>query len=185
VGVLKISGECRRADKSGGHDRVFLGSEKRIPLKTTLHLLALALLLTAPPALAQNAALRQKHFFIEKSVALQGYDPVSYFAGRPLKGKTDFTQNYGGVTYRFANAANLETFRKDPARYEPQYGGWCAYAMGSDGSKVEVDPETYKLIDGKLFLFYNRFFNNTLKTWNGDEARLHRQADANWAKTFR
>lgn len=153
-------------------------------MKPTLHLFVLALLLVAGPALAQNAALRQTHFFLEKSVALQGYDPVSYFAGKPLKGKADLTHTYSGITYRFATAANRETFKKDPARYEPQYGGWCAYAMGSDGSKVEVDPETYKLVDGKLFLFYNQFFNNTLKTWNKDEARLHRQADANWAKTF-
>ena len=63
-------------------------------------------------------------------------------------------------------------FASNPAKYEPQYGGWCAYAMGHDGSKVEVDPETFKIINGKLFLFYNRFFNNTLKTWNQDESKL-------------
>lgn len=152
-------------------------------MKTTL--LLLALLLTSVPLLAQNATLRQKHFSLEKSTALQGYDPVSYFNAKPLRGKADLTHTHGGVAYRFANAANLDAFKKDPARYEPQYGGWCAYAMGHDGSKVEVDPETYKLIDGKLFLFYNQFFNNTLKTWNKDEVRLHRQADVNWAKTFR
>ncbi|HZE82850.1 MAG TPA: YHS domain protein, partial [Puia sp.] len=66
--------------------------------------------------------------------------------------------------------------------YEPQYGGWCAYAMGKDGSKVEVDPGTFKIVNGKLFLFYNRFFNNTLKTWNKDEDHLHKNADNNWQK---
>lgn len=154
-------------------------------MKISLRLLVLVLL-TGSAALAQNVPLRQKHFFLEKSVALQGYDAVSYFkGGKPLKGKADFSTTYGGVTYQFANAADLDAFKKEPARYEPQYGGWCAYAMGHDGSKVEVDPETYKLADGKLFLFYNQFFNNTLKTWNKDEANLHRQADANWAKTFK
>ena len=54
--------------------------------------------------------------------------------------------------------------------------------MGHDGSKVEVDPETFKIINGKLFLFYNRFFNNTMKTWDQDEPRLHNQADVNWQK---
>lgn len=183
--VLKISADCRPADRLPANNPVRLGVKSKTPLKTTLLFLALSCLLTSRPASAQNAALRQKHFLLEKDVALQGYDPVSYFNGKPLNGKTDLTDTYGGITYRFANATNLETFRKDPARYEPQYGGWCAYAMGHDGSKVAVDPETYKLADGKLFLFYNRFFNNTLKTWNNDEARLHRQADANWAKTFK
>jgi hypothetical protein len=56
--------------------------------------------------------------------------------------------------------------------------------MGKDGSKVEVDPETFKIINGKLFLFYNSFFNNTLKSWNKDEANLHTKADANWKKIF-
>ena len=80
---------------------------------------------------------------------------------------------------------DLNSFQANPEKFEPQYGGWCAYAMGHDGSKVEVDPETFKIINGKLFLFYNRFFNNTLKTWNQDESKLHAQADANWQKILK
>lgn len=153
-------------------------------MKILLRLLLLSLL--GSPVLAQNAPLRQQQFFLKNNLALQGYDALSYFSGsKPLKGKADFTTTYGGVTYRFANAANLDAFKKSPARYEPQYGGWCAYAMGDDGSKVEVDPETFKLDDGKLYLFYNRLFTNTLPKWNKDETRLHRQADANWTKTFK
>ena len=64
--------------------------------------------------------------------------------------------------------------------YEPQYGGWCAYAMGTSGEKVKVDPETFKIIDGRLFLFYNAFFNNTLNSWNKDEKNYHTKADQNW-----
>ena len=60
--------------------------------------------------------------------------------------------------------------------------GWCAYAMGAKGEKVEVDPETFKIVDGKLYLFYNKFFNNTLESWNKDEARLRSNADKNWSK---
>jgi len=153
-------------------------------MKILLRLLLFSLL--GIPVLAQNSPLRQQQFFLKNGLALQGYDAVSYFNGsKPLRGKADLTTTYGGVTYRFANAANLEVFKKSPARYEPQYGGWCAYAMGDDGSKVEVDPETFKLDDGKLYLFYNKFFTNTLPKWNTDEARLHRQADVNWTKTFK
>ncbi|MGV3637296.1 MAG: YHS domain-containing (seleno)protein, partial [Flavobacteriales bacterium] len=78
--------------------------------------------------------------------------------------------------------AHLDLFRRSPQRYLPQYGGYCAYAMGASNEKVEVDPETFKLKDGKLFLFYNAFFNNTLTTWNKDEPRLHAAADVNWRK---
>ena len=77
-----------------------------------------------------------------------------------------------------------ELFKKNPAQYEPQYGGWCAYAMGNDGSKVEVDPETFKILNAKLYLFYNKYFTNTLKSWNKDEGRLMKSADANWMKFY-
>ena len=126
--------------------------------------------------------LRQKNFNLSKGLAIEGYDPVSYFAGKPAKGSATYTYTYDGVVYRFSNAANLETFKKNPSGYEPQYGGWCAYAMGSSGEKVEVDPETYKIIGGKLYLFYNHLFNNTLKTWNKSEPQLKPKADVNWQK---
>ena len=60
------------------------------------------------------------------------------------------------------------------------HGNVCAYAMGAKGEKVSVDPETFKIVDGKLFLFYNRFFTNTLKDWNKDESNLKTLADRNW-----
>jgi YHS domain-containing protein len=135
---------------------------------------------------SQTDELRIKQFNLENGVGIKGYDPVAYFVkNKAIKGKKDFSINYKGINYHFISSANLETFRSNPAKYEPQYGGWCAYAMGKEGSKVEVDPETYKIIDGKLFLFYNRFFNNTLKSWNLDETNLHILADANWQKTLK
>ncbi len=129
-----------------------------------------------------QTALRQKNFNLTKGVAIEGYDPVSYFKSKPEKGSATYTYTYDGVVYHFVNAANLASFKQSPTNYEPQYGGWCAYAMGSSGEKVEVDPETYKIIDGKLFLFYNHLFNNTLKTWNKSEGQLKPKADANWQK---
>jgi YHS domain-containing protein len=131
----------------------------------------------------QDPAARSKAFNLDQGIAVRGFDPVAYFVqNKAIKGSKDYATVFNGVTYYFSSAADKEEFRKDPSRYEPQYGGWCAYAMGSDGSKVEIDPETFKIINGKLFLFYNKFFNNTLKSWNKNEAALHRQADANWLK---
>jgi len=133
---------------------------------------------------AQDAALRGRHYNLEKNLAIQGYDPVSYFEGKPQKGSRDHAVNHQGTIYYFVSAANAETFKKNPAKYEPQYGGWCAYAMGAKGEKVSVDPKTFKIVDGKLYLFYNRLFNNTLEDWNEDEAKLKNKADANWVKIF-
>lgn len=125
---------------------------------------------------------RQKHFNLEEKVALQGYDPVSYFSGSPEKGKASWAYNYQGIIYHFSSAQHLEVFKQNSTQYEPQYGGWCAYAMGTTGEKVVIDPMTFKIIGGKLYLFYNKFFNNTLKSWNKNEAKLKAQADANWKK---
>ena len=117
--------------------------------------------------------------------AIQGYDPVDYFArNKATKGTAQYTYNYNGIIYRFASAENLAVFKKAPDKYEPQYGGWCAFAMGNDGSKVEVDPETFRIHDGKLYLFYNKFFNNTLKTWLKSEPDLRKKADNNWPKHY-
>ncbi len=132
---------------------------------------------------AQNASKRANEFNLEKKVAIQGYDPVSYFKqNKAVKGKKELASSYEGVIYYFSSQANKEAFAKNPSAYEPQYGGWCAYAMGSSGEKVEIDPETFKIIDGKLYLFYNAYFNNTLKSWNKDEINLKKKADANWKK---
>ena len=131
-------------------------------------------------------ASRKKEFNLDDGIAIHGYDPVAYFTqGKAIKGKKEFgAVVYAGVTYNFSSAENKEAFKKSPAAYEPQYGGWCAYAMGNDGSKVSIDPETFKIVGGKLYLFYNRFFTNTLKSWNKDEVTLKKNADANWQKIF-
>jgi YHS domain-containing protein len=136
---------------------------------------------TAFWAVAQDQK-RVQSFNLEKGLAVQGYDVVAYFSGKPVKGNASLAAVYQGVRYHFANEANKETFKKNAAKYEPQYGGWCAYAMGANGEKVEIDPETFKIVNGKLYLFYNKRFNNTLKTWNRDEQSLKAKADANWSK---
>ena len=140
--------------------------------------------LTVTGLFAQDpAGLRKKQFNLEDGVAIQGYDPVAYFKlNKPTKGKKELAVTEAGVTYYFSTPENKEEFKKIPAKYEPEYGGWCAYAMGAKGEKVPVDPGTYKIINNKLYLFYNKFFNNTLKDWNKDEANLKTKADASWQK---
>lgn len=119
----------------------------------------------------------------KKNVAIQGYDPVSYFMdSKPIAGDNKITTEYNGVTYRFKSNKNRDLFMKAPMKYEPQYGGWCAYAMGVDGSKVKIDPETFKILDDKLYLFYNFYFTNTLPKWNDDEIGLKAKADEYWDK---
>src|ERR1051326_871362 len=83
-------------------------------------------------------------------VAISGYDPVSYFpegGGRPRRGDPGFTVVRQGRTYRFASDANRDAFARDPERFEPQFGGWCAYAV-ANGYKFEVDPESFRIEDG-------------------------------------
>ncbi len=130
-----------------------------------------------------DEATRKKHFELEDGIGLQGYDPVSYFTEKePKKGSKKIEATYKSVTYRFASEANKATFLADPAKYEPAYGGWCAYAFAANGNKMQPDAETYKISDGKLYLFYNSFFNNTLPKWNEDEANMKKKANEVWQK---
>lgn len=116
-------------------------------------------------------------------LAIEGYDPVTYFpegGGDPKKGDAKITERHRGVVYRFRDEAHRELFRATPERYEPAYGGWCAWAMSSD-DRVEVDPESFLIQDGELLLFYDGFFADTRKKWRkGDVDALKRSADANW-----
>jgi YHS domain-containing protein len=154
-------------------------------MKMKKTLVSLLILFLASATLFAQEPTRKKHFNLEKGVAIQGYDPVAYFTkNKAVKGKKDLAVYYQGATYYFSSAENKESFKNNPSKYEPEYGGWCAYAMGAKGEKVEIDPETFKIINSKLYLFYNKFFNNTLKDWNKDENNLHTKADANWTKIF-
>lgn len=126
---------------------------------------------------------RLNHFNLQNNLAIQGYDLVSYFKeSKAVKGIVINTVIFQGIKYQFSSAANKEEFMKYPAKFEPQYGGWCAYAMGATGEKVVIDPGTFKIVNGKLYLFYNRLFNNTLPKWNKDEGNLKLKADANWKR---
>ncbi len=134
-----------------------------------------------------NVKRETKHYNTKSGTpAIEGYDPVAYFpegGGKPAKGDKKFAFTFRGVLYHFANQANLDAFKKEPKKFEPAYGGWCAYAMGKTGEKVEIDPASFKITDGRLFLFYKDFFTDTRDKWSKDEKPLNQKADTNWKKT--
>ena len=135
---------------------------------------------------SQKENKRLSQFNLEKNSAIQGYDPVAYFKqAKAIKGKKEIKVTHEGVVYFFSSVANKDLFIKSPTKFEPQYGGWCAYAMGNANEKVAINPETFKIVNGKLYLFYNAYFNNTLKSWNKEESVLMTKADANWIKILK
>jgi YHS domain-containing protein len=123
-----------------------------------------------------------KHFNVANGLAIEGYDPVAYFVeGKAVKGIKSISATVSGVTYYFSKEEYKKIFLKEPTKYVPQYGGWCAYAIGAKGEKVEVNPKTFTIYNGKLYLFYNAYFTNTLTQWKKNEANLMKQADHNWS----
>ena len=113
-----------------------------------------------------------------ETLALSGYDAVSYFTGdAPVEGSTDFTVKYEGFDYRFASAENAAEFQKDPAKYAPQYGGYCAWAIGANDALAPGNPNVYKIVDGKLYL---NFSEDVAKRWNKDIPGFIEKADVNY-----
>ncbi|MEL6737481.1 MAG: YHS domain-containing (seleno)protein [Pseudomonadota bacterium] len=93
-----------------------------------------------------------------ENIALSGYDSVSYFQGDgvPVKGSARFSVDYNGAEWHFASQANADAFKADPEAYAPQYGGHCAWALGANGRLAPGDPKVYKIVDGKLYLNFNK-----------------------------
>jgi len=146
------------------------------------HYLILLLFTLVPAAVYGQTG--KSHLNLNKNgLALGGYDAVAYQTQqKAIEGKSTYSYRYNDAVYYFASENNLLLFKKNPEKFLPAYGGWCAYAMGDSGDKVKVDPETFKIINGRLYLFYNFFFNNTLDSWNENETVLKRNADNNWNK---
>jgi len=112
----------------------------------------------------------------------KGYDVVSYFSHKAVKGSDSYKITHDGVKYKFSSQANLDKFKAHPEKYAPQYGGWCAYAIAK-GSKAKINPNTYEIRDGKLYLFYNAGKTNTYELWKEEgPEKLRDQADKEWEK---
>jgi YHS domain-containing protein len=122
------------------------------------------------------------------------YDPASYFVGQSsqaakpqaagAEGSRKFRFKYKAATYVFSSAEHLELFKKAPEKYAPQFGGWCAYAVAAKKDKVDIDPTKFVIQDGRLLVFFDRFYAHTRTLWLSDpkttpSAYLH-EADENW-----
>ncbi len=116
--------------------------------------------------------------FAEDGLAIRGYDPVAYFTdGGPVAGRPEFEARHEGVTWRFASAEHKSAFEADPARYEPQYGGYCAWAVSAKNEAYPIDPQAWKIVDGKLYLNYSQ---DVQKDWGQDVPGHVAKADKNW-----
>jgi hypothetical protein len=111
------------------------------------------------------------------SVALGGYDPVAYFdGGKPIHGIPTIFASYGGARYLFATAAHRNAFLANPKKYVPEFGGFCAVGT-SFGEKVDVDPETGEVVNGKLYLNHNQ---RALDIFNKDPSGTITKAESKW-----
>lgn len=121
-------------------------------------------------------------------LAIGGYDVVSYFSGEAKKGFKSFSSTYKGVSYYFFTKENRAAFNKSPEKYLPQFDGFCAWGVGAKSAKFPIDPESFDIVDGKLYLFFNAPFNgerfNTILDWNARTTELKKAADANWPKVM-
>ena len=133
--------------------------------------------LTVAAAISAAASLVDPVEKDSKGVAVKGYDVVAYFTdSRPVKGSPNFAQNWNGATWWFANADHRDQFRAAPQKFAPEYGGYCAYGV-SQGHAVPIDPEAWKIIDGKLYLNYSK---SVQKKWSEAIPKHIDEANRNW-----
>lgn len=120
----------------------------------------------------------------ENKLANKGYDVVYFFTTNTAKKDQFFVQNMGGVGYYFLNTENLKVFNTKSNKYLPQFEGYSAFAVAKMNKKVDVDPEIFRIDDGKLYLFYNDFWEgkpcNTIIPWLNNEAEMEKMARSNW-----
>jgi hypothetical protein len=138
---------------------------------------------TMLPRAAAAEASRKSHNLLGESVGLVGYDPVSYFpegGGKPAKGLISISAEHEGVTYRFATEAHRAAFQKNPAKYVPAFGGWCTWAVAELGKRVDVDPESYVVKNGRLLVFYRDPALDTRAKFLENPDGLLKQAETNW-----
>ena len=129
--------------------------------------------MTPPVALAGKSEINTNW----RNLAIKGYDPVAYFnQSKPVEGSSDFEYEWKGAKWRFSSAENMALFKADPEKYAPKYGGYCAWAV-SEGSLADIDPEVWKIVDGKLYLNYNQ---DIQKKWELDIPGHISKADKNW-----
>ena len=133
---------------------------------------AMATTFAAAPAVADKPAI-----FAPGGKAIRGYDPVAYFTQRkPVKGSAKYTYKWKGATWYFASAANLNRFKANPARWAPQYGGYCAYGV-AQGYAVKIEVDQWAIVNGKLYLNYSR---SVQSSWKKDIPGYIKEANKRW-----
>lgn len=145
---------------------------------------AIVTVLLLAGAVAPNVRADQPGVFtgIVKGVAVGGYDPVAYFTeGKPVKGREDIALEHEGVRWRFASEANRDAFKAEPAKFAPQYGGYCAWAV-SRGYTAKGDPNAWSVVGGKLYLNYDL---SVRRDWQKDIPGNITKGDANWPKVLK
>ena len=154
--------------------------KKPITLRSVIrNLTAVAFAFALGLGLAGSAQAQSKMLLnLDKSdLAVQGYDVVAFFTdNKPVKGNPQFTSSNGGATYRFASAEHKAAFDKEPAKYVPQFGGYCAYGV-SKGSLVSIEPDAFQVVGGRLLLQYDKGIRDK---FNKDAAGNLTKADGNW-----
>lgn len=131
-------------------------------------------LAVAWPALGQSKTLLN----LDKAgLAIQGYDPVAFFTDhKPVKGKAEFTARHNGATYLFTTKEHWDAFKAAPAKYEPAFGGYCAYGV-SRGKLVEIDVQAFQIMDDRLLLQYSK---GVREDFNKDAKGNLAKANSNW-----
>jgi YHS domain-containing protein len=118
------------------------------------------------------------------NIALQGYSPVSYLdLGLAQKGVKEYKSEYEKVVYYFTSAEQKSTFDKNPKKYLPEYGGYCAFGVYA-GAKFRPDPNKFIVKDGKYFLYLYNLELDAQQLWlnEKDHKKLVAKADENWKK---
>jgi YHS domain-containing protein len=135
------------------------------------------LLLAALAAAVFVTTAQAGEFFERDGVALRGYDAVAYVKdGQAVKGRAQYSAEYKGSAFHFSSPAHRDAFAADPAQYAPQYGGFCAFGM-SKGYKAATDPAAFTVVNGKLYLNYNR---DVQKQWSTDVPGFVALANKQW-----
>jgi YHS domain-containing protein len=134
----------------------------------------LVFLATAVPVFGQGNGLRNLD---KNGLAIQGYDPVAFFTqNKPVKGRPEFESKYNGARYLFVSSEDKATFDANPMKYEPQFGGFCAYGV-SKGHIVPVKIEAFQIVNGRLLMQYDLDIRGE---FNKDTQGNLQKADKNW-----
>ena len=118
-------------------------------------------------------------------IVLGGYDVVAYHAqGKAVQGSSKFATRHADGTFHFSSQENLTAFEKQPSRYTPEFGGFCAFGVAVNKAKVPVDPATFKIQNGRLLLFFNDRYEgkkvNTKPMWEKKPGELYQDATVTW-----